>query len=377
MGVMDKFVYSGGAASSRSGDDGFIADDNRARAGNDGAIANDGSGRSGLDGQTSSSAGRSDTARYNNASLNLYAKEAGVVYGGNFTVDDIGRTVTSNPNYLSAGATIVDVVDNGTDNYAVMSHTGSGKLKSYVVTTWTTGSKLSNHYISNSANFTNADLNHIFQGTNIPNGTVIQSIVSTTEVILSNTPTAAGSGLSWTVVAQVNNHFSSAIAHFTNADLNHTIQGTNIPIGTTISSIIDINNITLSQPASNIGTGLAWNILGGPSTNFHSDSAAFITGDTGKTITGDDIAPNTTITFVDSKNVTLSQMPLASGANLNWSIQTAPQNSTKTISVVAANVDAKGKDFALITLTLATGVINITDPSSPNTDADAQTPCPF
>lgn len=385
----DQVTWSnqGGAPSGRTGGDGLVASNGSNRSGTDGQTFDDGRGRSGLDGQIA--AGGSVVIPNISNHIFINGSNAVGTFAGfgpvagtiNFAAvntcspADIGRTVSAIGFTLPTGCVITDVSSNG----SIVRISPVPATSTNTETSITLGpGGISNHYISNSANFQNTDLNHIFNGTFVPNGTTIQTVVSTTEIILSNQPTQVGSGLSWTIVANLTNKFKSVSAAFTNVDLGRVLQATNVPVGTTIQTIVDAQNVILSQLVTAAGTGLGWTILSGVSNSYHSESALFTNADLNQLFVGDLIPPNTIIqTVIDAKNITLSNSPTATGSNLNWTIQTQPQNATKTVTVVAANTDAKGKEFLILTISLNSGAINLTDPAPPNSDSDAQTPCPF
>lgn len=50
--------------------------------------------------------------------------------------------------------------------------------------------------------------------------------------------------------------------NFTKADIGKTITGTNIPAGTTITAVSNINSVTLSQAATGSGTNLSYSVVG-------------------------------------------------------------------------------------------------------------------
>ncbi len=65
---------------------------------------------------------------------------------------------------------------------------------------WTIAAQISLTYQSASAAFTGGDVGKVLAGTDLITGTTIQSVTDSTHCVLSQSPTAAGTGLSWSII---------------------------------------------------------------------------------------------------------------------------------------------------------------------------------
>lgn len=115
-------------------------------------------------------------------------------------------------------------------------------------------------YKSATAVFTVNDVGHGIIGDKIPAGTFIERFIDIQTVVLSAAATGVATGLSWTIIAIAGNRFDSASALFTGADLGAKIEAPQIPAGTYITSIVSTTQITISQKALAAVSGQAWTL---------------------------------------------------------------------------------------------------------------------
>lgn len=335
--ILEAILY---LAATRSGSDG-VTTSAADRNGTDGITADDGRGRSGTDGVTSSNAGRTVSG------VQIGGSNAtgvwGSAYGSGsawpikntiassssssiFLQTDVGRSVTGP--HIPAGAVVIAVNSGGTFPGSVIlispNVTDSAAPAQVFGGPITLGAAVSTTFQSASAAFTQADVGHAISGSQFATGTTIVSVTNSTTCVLSKSPLSAGTGLSWTIAAEVSNQYVSASASFTSADIGRSFTGTNIPSGTVVLSVIDSSHITLSSIPTAIGTGLSWDMPAVTSNTYQSASAAFTSTDVGQNFSGTNIPSNTTIVSVtDSTHVVLSQTPTAVGTALAWTIQYA------------------------------------------------------
>jgi hypothetical protein len=112
------------------------------------------------------------------------------------------------------------------------------------------------------AKFTSADVNNPITGTNIPSGTIITAVNSSTSVTMSKSATGNGSGLWISVFGDGNRTVmdafttnasttvTSATAYFTAADVGKPIVGAAIAAGTTVASVTNSTTAVLSAAAT-------------------------------------------------------------------------------------------------------------------------------
>jgi hypothetical protein len=168
------------------------------------------------------------------------------------------------------------------------------------------------------------------------------------------------SGLTLTdgVTANGSYNLNSALSTFTTAHIGMAVSGQGIPSGTTITTIVDANNVLLSNKATNtLNSGAA--TLAAPRTGLTASTdiavnankvtgAGFLAGDVGRLISGPGIRPGTTITAVNgTTDATLSQPATATAtSSANYSVGVVPVPvGVYTVTVVsdgALDVQAGG-----------------------------------
>lgn len=155
---------------------------------------------------------------------------------------------------------------------------------------------------------------------------------------------------------------TSASAAFTSMDAGNPITGTNIPSGTTISAVNSSTSITMSKNATASGSSLWFSIYGdgnrtvmdavttNGSTTITSNTAYFQAADVGRPIVGASIASGTTIQSVsNSTTATLSSAATADYANLTVTI-----GGTVVVYTVAGNTITRTENGVVTTIASST-----------------------
>ncbi len=236
------------------------------RTGTDGQTSLQGTTRSGSDGNVvavAAETGRTAVAMQDASGTSyLVAQNGSANYGKKFTSDDVGRNVSNNL-WIAESTYIARVIDTPAFNAAVLNIPFSAGFTGEVPpnpTHFDLGGYPSRVYKSATANFTAADVGLSFSGTDIPTGTVIESLIDSQTVKLSQWPLKTGSGKSWTITARASNVFTSASANFTSADVGARLESPQLPNGTRIVSVISSTQVALSQSALGAASGQSWTL---------------------------------------------------------------------------------------------------------------------
>lgn len=325
-------------AAARTGNNGVTSGDGRSRMGNDGVITA-GSNKTGSDGE-------------------VKANSPGAYISGsaNWVTSDIGRALQSL--WVPSGTIITGL--NG-DQRALLSNNHTSTVDRHSLD-WVAKGKIKAELTSATANFSSADIGHVVIGDNIPAGTTITAIQSSTKVTLSKTPTATGSGLHWEIVGVIFNTYDTATGNFTAADVGKSISGTNLQSGTTIATYVSATRVTLSKIPTAEGTGLSWTLTEPVSLIYTSATAAFTAGDVGRVLNSQLVPAQTTIAaYISATQVQLSQRPTGPGTGLSWTIinpnQAAPaitriQTGNGSTPEIQRIIFPEIPDYGTFTLTL-------------------------
>ena len=259
-----------------------------------------------------------------------------------FVASDAGKGISGDD--LPGGTTIVAVVDAQTVTLSAPA-TASGDGLAFTIARATFADGVSTigtpNYTSLTADFRPDDQGKPIRGTDIPDGTTIQTVVDATTVTLSQPPTADGSGLAFTIdrdtyqfsgrFAVGQTHIDNFAASFTPFDVGKGISGDGIAPDTVILSVTSASSAVMSKPAtatefSSTITIARTTFVDGASTSgtptFASASASFTAADVGKAISGTDIAPGSTIlAVVDAQTVTMSQNATGTGTGLTFTVE--------------------------------------------------------
>ena len=117
------------------------------------------------------------------------------------------------------------------------------------------------------ANFAASEVGNPIAGPGIQNGTTIASVISETQITLSKTATAGGSGKWFTIYGDGNRTvtdanttvdsttLTSATAYFTAADVGRTVCGSTTVAGAKITSVTNSTTAVMSHPANATSPG--------------------------------------------------------------------------------------------------------------------------
>ena len=140
----------------------------------------------------------------------------------------------------------------------------------------------------------------------------------------------------------------SGTGTFSSCDVGRTVTGTGIPANTTVATYINTKSVVLSAAATAAITASARTFgavtrmikvdntrgrtLGGAlydgDTTLNVPNAHFSSADNGFVISGECIAPGTTITFIDANDVTLSTASTCTAAAHSVTVNTSASNTT-------------------------------------------------
>jgi len=192
----------------------------------------------------------------------LVAMNGSNVYGRIFSASDVGRTVTDVAGFLVPGTKIKSVTITPYYNAAIIDTPFNPALivTPPVPITFTIGSYPSTVYKSATAAFTANDIGHGISGDKLVAGTTIVQVLDAQTVQLSQLPTGIGTGLNWTIAALPNNLYNSASAAFASSDVGAQLDSAQLPAGTTIVTVNSSTQVILSQNALGVATGLAWTL---------------------------------------------------------------------------------------------------------------------
>ena len=148
----------------------------------------------------------------------------------------------------------------------------------------------------------------------------------------------------------------SGTGTFSSCDVGRTVTGTGIPANTTVATYINTKSVLLSAAATAAITASARTFgavtrmikvdntrgrtLGGAlydnDTTLNVPNAHFSAADNGYVISGECIAPGTTITFIDANDVTLSTPSTCTAAAHNVTVNTSASNATVSANPATA-----------------------------------------
>lgn len=224
----------------------------------------------------------------------LVAQNGDTNYGRLWSDQDVGKGVSDGSVNITPGSKIVKVIVNSNYNAAQIDQPFLVIPPPVTAITVTMGAVPSKVYQSATAAFVAGDVGHPFSGTNIPAGTTIVEVFSSTAVLLSNYPTAGGTGLSWTVTAIPNNIFQSATGAFSISDVGARLEATQLPAGTYITGFIDTTHVTVSQRALAVAAAQSWTLR--PAIGFAPPA-----------VTSTQVG---TLTLSETQQVSLTQAPI-------------------------------------------------------------------
>lgn len=155
---------------------------------------------------------------------------------------------------------------------------------------------------------------------------------------------------------------TAASATFTAADIGNPITGTNIPAGTTVSAVNSSTSITMSRNATATGTNIWFTVYGdgnrtvmdavttNGSTTITSNTAYFTSADAGRPIVGATFAAGTTIQSVtNSTTAVLSAAATADYANVTITI-----GGTVVVYTVSGNTITRSENGVVTTIASST-----------------------
>ena len=132
---------------------------------------------------------------------------------------------------------------------------------------------ISTNVISNMSSTTGILGGMVVTGTGIPNGAVVVSILSSTDIVISQNALASNAGITLTFSTDSNSQYLTSLspAIFTSKYEGLTITGPSIAKSTTILEVVSTSTVKLSQNATGGTTGGTYLISGTPI--YHFDTA--------------------------------------------------------------------------------------------------------
>ena len=299
------------------------------RTGADGVTVLEGASRSGIDGvmvadpallEVTSLANRDDQGV-----CTLIARDGSAVYGRLFSLSDVGRILTDVNEFLLPGTVITKVSATPEYNAAVLS---SGFAPHFInnpsVISFDIGVAPTKVFKSATAAFTSADVGHSITGDNLDFETTIAQVQDGQTVLLSKSPMASGSGLSWQIQAQPSKLFDSATGSFTSADVGARLEAPQLPLGCVIVARNSATQVVLSQKALSAATGQAWTLR--PKVGFMPASVT--------------VTQPGTMTAPEKQNVTFVQSPIGGFVTFQDSADASMPVATVKAPITAMDIQA-------------------------------------